>query len=46
MASATTPNATTLVINLNKPVNPLWFTENELAADPADAGARLGQGLG
>ena len=30
VVSATTPNATTLVINLNKPVNPLWFTEDEL----------------
>jgi peptide/nickel transport system substrate-binding protein len=31
VVSASTPNATTLVVNLNKPVNPLWFTENELA---------------
>jgi peptide/nickel transport system substrate-binding protein len=28
--SATTPNATTLVINLNKPVNPLWLTQDQL----------------
>ena len=26
-----TPNATTLVLNLNKSVNPMWFTENKLA---------------
>jgi peptide/nickel transport system substrate-binding protein len=31
VVSATTPNSTTLVINLNKPVNPTWFTENEIA---------------
>jgi peptide/nickel transport system substrate-binding protein len=31
VVSASTPNATTLVLNLNKPVNPLWFTENNLA---------------
>jgi peptide/nickel transport system substrate-binding protein len=30
IVSATTPNSTTLVINLNKPVNPLWMTENQL----------------
>jgi peptide/nickel transport system substrate-binding protein len=30
VVSASTPNATTLVINLNKPVNPTWFTENNL----------------
>ena len=30
IVSATTPNSTTLVINLNKPVNPLWMTDNEL----------------
>jgi peptide/nickel transport system substrate-binding protein len=30
VVSASTPNATTLVINLNKPVNPLWFTADEL----------------
>jgi peptide/nickel transport system substrate-binding protein len=30
VVSASTPNATTLVLNLNKPVNPTWFTENEL----------------
>jgi len=31
VVSASAPNATTLVINLNKSVNPTWFTENELA---------------
>jgi peptide/nickel transport system substrate-binding protein len=31
VVSASTPNATTLVLNLNKPVNPMWFTENNLA---------------
>jgi peptide/nickel transport system substrate-binding protein len=31
VTSASTPNATTLVLNLNKPVNPMWFTENNLA---------------
>jgi peptide/nickel transport system substrate-binding protein len=31
VVSASAPNATTLVINLNKPVNPTWFTENNLA---------------
>jgi peptide/nickel transport system substrate-binding protein len=30
IVSATTPSSTTLVINLNKPVNPLWMTDNEL----------------
>ena len=46
IVSATTPSSTTLVINLNKPVNPLWMTDNAAAADPANAGPRLGQGLG
>jgi peptide/nickel transport system substrate-binding protein len=31
VVSASAPNASTLVINLNKPVNPTWFTENNLA---------------
>ena len=31
VVSASTPNSTTLVVNLNKPVNPTWFTDNELA---------------
>jgi len=31
VVSASTPNSTTLVVNLNKPVNPTWFTENEIA---------------
>jgi peptide/nickel transport system substrate-binding protein len=31
VVSASAPNATTLVLNLNKPVNPTWFTENNLA---------------
>ena len=31
VASASTPNATTLVLHLNKPVNPLWFTADGLA---------------
>jgi peptide/nickel transport system substrate-binding protein len=30
VVSASAPNATTLVINLNKPVNPQWFTADEL----------------
>jgi peptide/nickel transport system substrate-binding protein len=30
VVSASVPNATTLVLNLNKPVNPTWFTDNEL----------------
>jgi peptide/nickel transport system substrate-binding protein len=30
LVSASTPNATTLVIHLNKPVNPAWFTDDEL----------------
>ncbi len=30
VVSASTPNATTLVLNLNKPVNPQWFTADEL----------------
>jgi peptide/nickel transport system substrate-binding protein len=30
MVSASTPNASTLVLNLNKPVNPVWFTDNNL----------------
>jgi len=43
VVSATTPNSTTLVINLNKPVNPLWFTEDMLQLIepmPAHAWAR------
>jgi peptide/nickel transport system substrate-binding protein len=31
VVSASTPNPTTIVINLNKPVNPTWFTEDQLA---------------
>jgi len=31
VVSASAPNATTLVVKLNKSVNPTWFTENELA---------------
>jgi peptide/nickel transport system substrate-binding protein len=31
VVSASTPNTTTLVLNLNKSVNPLWFTDNNLA---------------
>jgi peptide/nickel transport system substrate-binding protein len=30
VASASAPNATTLVLNLNKPVNPQWFTADGL----------------
>jgi len=30
VVSATTPNDTTLVLNLNKPVNPVWFTADAL----------------
>jgi peptide/nickel transport system substrate-binding protein len=30
VVSASTPNPTTLVLNLNKPVNPLWFTDDAL----------------
>jgi peptide/nickel transport system substrate-binding protein len=30
VVSATTPDATTLVLNLNKPVNPVWFTQDQL----------------
>jgi peptide/nickel transport system substrate-binding protein len=30
VVSATAPNPTTLVLNLNKPVNPTWFTDDEL----------------
>jgi peptide/nickel transport system substrate-binding protein len=32
VVSASTPNATTLVLHLNKPVNPAWFTDDELWA--------------
>jgi ABC-type transport system substrate-binding protein len=31
VTSASAPNATTLVIHLNKPVNPTWFTDDQLA---------------
>jgi peptide/nickel transport system substrate-binding protein len=31
VTSILTPNSQTLVLNLNKPVNPTWFFENELA---------------
>ena len=30
VVSASTQNATTLVLKLNKPVNPVWFTDDEL----------------
>jgi peptide/nickel transport system substrate-binding protein len=43
VASASTPNASTLVLNLNAAVNPLWMTEDELALIqpmPAHAWAR------
>jgi peptide/nickel transport system substrate-binding protein len=30
LTSIKTPNATTIVLNLNKAVNPTWFTDNEL----------------
>ncbi|HYB88171.1 MAG TPA: ABC transporter substrate-binding protein [Streptosporangiaceae bacterium] len=30
VVSGSTPNSTTLVLKLNKPVNPTWFTEDEL----------------
>ncbi|HTT53144.1 MAG TPA: ABC transporter substrate-binding protein [Streptosporangiaceae bacterium] len=30
VASASTPNASTLVLNLNKPANPIWFTADAL----------------
>ncbi len=30
VVSASAPNATTLVLQLNKPVNPLWFTDDVL----------------
>ena len=43
--SVSTPTATTLVLNLNSAVNPLWMTEDELAIQP-NAGPRLGEGLG
>jgi peptide/nickel transport system substrate-binding protein len=32
VVSASAPNATTLVLHLNKPVNPQWFTDDELWA--------------
>lgn len=31
VASASAPNATTLVLHLTKAVNPIWFTDDELA---------------
>jgi peptide/nickel transport system substrate-binding protein len=43
IVSAATPNATTLVLNLNKAVNPLWFTQDMLSLVvpmPAHAWAR------
>jgi peptide/nickel transport system substrate-binding protein len=43
VVSASTPNASTLVLNLNAAVNPLWMTEDELAGIqpmPAHAWAR------
>lgn len=46
IASASTPNASTLVINLRSAVNPTWFEEDELAPPAADAERRLGQGFG
>ena len=46
VVSASAPNATTLVLNLNKPVNPTVVHREQPRADPADAGVRLGQVLG
>jgi peptide/nickel transport system substrate-binding protein len=43
VVSASTPNASTLVLNLNAAVNPVWMTEDELATIqpmPAHAWAR------
>ena len=43
IVSAATPNATTLVLHLNKAVNPLWFTQDMLSLVvpmPAHAWAR------
>ena len=37
--SASAPDATTLVLNLNSPVNPLWMTEDELPLQPMPAHA-------
>ncbi len=37
--SASTPTATTLVLNLNSAVNPLWMTEDELGIQPMPAHA-------
>jgi peptide/nickel transport system substrate-binding protein len=34
LVSTSEPNASTLVLNLSSPVNPSWFTENELGAGP------------
>ena len=34
LVSTSEPNASTLVMHLSSPVNPSWFTENELGAGP------------
>ena len=34
LVSTSEPNASTLVMNLSGPVNPSWFTQNELGAGP------------
>ncbi len=34
LVSTSEPNASTLVLNLSGPVNPSWFTQNELGAGP------------
>ena len=34
VVGASTPNATTLVLNLNSGVNPLWMTEDQLPVQP------------
>ena len=39
VVSASTPNATTLVLNLNSAVNPLWMTDDELPIQPMPAHA-------
>ena len=39
VVSASTPNATTLVLNLNSAVNPLWMTGDQLAIQPMPAHA-------
>ena len=41
----TAPNATTVVVNMSKPVNPTWM-EEDILGPSRSCPPRVGQGLG